>query len=148
MTESACEQCPWRTSNQGKKTAWGFYTKANLKRLWRGLCGRLKALQPQSCHLTDPSNEDHVAAGASEGAKAKECPGSVIIMIRENHILNRYLDEDGRRGFARYSRDRFGFNRDGACWWAARDIPLIGGPPMPKVLDDPEVGVPDWLVLR
>lgn len=149
MSERACEQCPWRTSNQGKRTAWGFYTKENLRRLWRGLCGRRQQLQPQSCHLTDPSHEDHVKAGASEKATAKECPGSVIVMIRENNILGKYLeDAGGPDGFRLYSRERFGLNREAACWWTTRGIPLVGGPALPDVNDDSEIGVPDWLTAR
>ena len=75
-----CDQCPWRLANHGKKHKFGFYTKANLRRLWNQVRGGGTA---QSCHLTDPSHPDHVAVGAKPGATAQECPGAVILVLRE-----------------------------------------------------------------
>src|ERR1700681_4104072 len=80
MSEKPCDQCPWRLANQGKKHPFKFYTKQNLRRLWKEVRGGGNA---QSCHLTDPSHPNHVAVGAKSGAKAKECSGSVIVVLRE-----------------------------------------------------------------
>ena len=97
MTEltKPCAQCPWRRSNQGKKHAFGFYTKANLRRLWNQVRGGGNA---QSCHLTDPSHPDHIAVGAKADSEARECPGSVIVVKREIAKMankDRVIDSEG-----------------------------------------------------
>ena len=62
---------------------------------------------PQSCHLTDHSYPDHLAAGASPTAITRECAGSVMLVLREMGQLarpggdpDRYLEErpDGLTG--------------------------------------------------
>jgi hypothetical protein len=52
-------------------------------------------------------------------------------------------------GVARYQvrRRRHGLTRDGVVYWVVSRIlhggmPLIGGPKIPEVEDDPEVGLP------
>ena len=72
-----CPRCPWRIANHGKRTPGGFYTKKNLQRLWSQV---RRGLKPQSCHMTDPSHPDHVAAGAPLSAQVHECPGSVALV--------------------------------------------------------------------
>ncbi len=78
--ERPCAECPWRLSNHGRRTSAGFYRKDNLRRLWNEVRG---GGLPQSCHPTDPNHPDHVAAGAKPGSTPKECPGSVIVILRE-----------------------------------------------------------------
>ena len=143
-----CEHCPWRISNHGKRTPWGFYTKANLKRLWhqirtggRGEGGR------QSCHPTDPSHPDHIAAGAKAGAEAQECPGSVILVFREFEKLqacgNGVITPEAITVYQRQHRD--GLTKSGLQYWLIMryqfgGVPLIGGPKIPEV-DMTEEGI-------
>lgn len=148
--KTACANCPWRLSNQGKRTPWGFYTKANIKRLWNGL----RRGGSQSCHPTDPTHPDHVAAGAKPGAQPQECPGSVIVVLRE---VRRMADPSGcvlPEGIVRYKqeRKRHGLTKRGLVYWLVHRIhmggvPMVGGPKLPEVnLDDPEVGLPPELI--
>jgi hypothetical protein len=143
-----CAQCPWRLSNQGTRSPGAFYTKANLRRLWRQVRGGGK---PQSCHLTDPSHPDHVAAGARPGATAKECPGSVVLVLREIHKVK---DERGVVGggdsIKRYlATRRRGLTKTGLLYWIVQrilfaNVPLMNSDgPLPDVdVDDPEIGLP------
>ncbi len=141
-----CAQCPWRLSNQGKKHKFGFYTKTNLRRLW----GQIRrGGGEQSCHLTDPSHPDHVAVGAKPGATTKECPGSVIIVLRE---IRKMAGPDGRIEDPKpyFRANPHGITKDGARYWLLTRMlwaskRIIGGPPLPEVdEDDPEIGRPEW----
>jgi hypothetical protein len=140
-----CEQCPWRLANQGKKHKHSFYTKTNLRRIW----GQLRRGGDQSCHLTDPSHPDHIEAGAKPGSKAKECPGSVIVVLREvaqmsenntvtNGAVKKYLT----------TRKRYGLTKRGILFWVVSRIqfggvPFIGGSKLPMVdVNDKEIGLP------
>lgn len=144
-----CEQCPWRLNNQGKRHKHSFYTKKNLQRLWNQI---RKGGGKQSCHLTDPSHPDHIAVGAKLGANTQECPGSVIIVMRE---LNRMGDEKGHindRTLIRYFKERKqrGITKQGVRYWvlsrfAAGDTPFIGEGKLPDVRDDSEIGLPEEL---
>lgn len=81
----ACSHCPWRISNQGKRSPDGWYTAANLRRLWT----RLRNGDAMTCHPTDPENpltEAQKAAGfreAKKGGKTRECTGYLILQQRE-----------------------------------------------------------------
>jgi D-serine deaminase-like pyridoxal phosphate-dependent protein len=58
-----------------KPHRFGFYTKANLRRLWRQIRGADPlGCTAQSCHLTDPQHPHHIAVGAKAGATAQETP--------------------------------------------------------------------------
>ena len=141
-----CAQCPWRLSNQGKPHKFGFYTKGNLRRLWNQIRG---GGREQGCHLTDPSHPDHVAVGAKPGAKAQECPGSVIVVLRE---AKKMANADGRiepEGVERYmATRRNGLKKNGIAYWLISRIqlggvPIVGGPKLPEVdVDDTEIGLP------
>lgn len=147
-----CARCPWRLANQGKKHPFQFYSAANLRRLWNQI-RKADGGDAQSCHMTDPSHPDHVAAGAKPGAKAQECPGSVILVKRE---LRRMADEKGvisPEGWQRYrqKRPKRGLTKTGMQWWAVARIAfagsILGGPKLPEVdIDDPEIGLPPTLV--
>ncbi len=148
MGSVACAQCPWRLSNQGKKHKSGFYTAKNLRRLWNQI---RNGGNQQSCHLTDPSHPDHIEAGAKPGARAKECPGSVLVVLRE---VSRMADAKGvvtPEGVDRYAATRKGgLTKQGIRYWciqriAMGHVALLGGPPMPDVADDPAVGLPEAL---
>jgi hypothetical protein len=143
-----CNQCPWRLENQGKRHSHSFYTKKNLTRLWNLL---RRGGAPQSCHMTDPSHPDHLAVGCKETAEARECPGSVILVLREvrqmadeNNVVKAKRIEEYRR-----SRKR-GLTQAGLAYWLLARIqlggvPLIGGPKLPDVEEDDAVGLPVYL---
>lgn len=143
-----CAQCPWRTENQGTPSPGGFYTRANLTRLW-GQIRRGGGMQ--SCHLTDPSHPDHLAAGCSENAKARECPGSVLLVLREVAQMadaGGHVNEVGVRQY-RAARRR-GLTREGLLYWLISRIqlggvPFLGGPKVPEVDEDEGVDLPDYL---
>lgn len=158
--ERPCPQCPWRKANQGKPSPGGFFTKKNLTRLWRQLrAGERGNFQAQSCHLTDPSHPDHVAAGAHPNAKAKECPGSVILVKREILLISSLSEQkpdtnniDGNGIEAYLKQRRRGLSRASLMFWLVQriqfaDQPMFGAPAMPEVdVDDPEIGLPDYLL--
>lgn len=115
-----CAQCPWRIANHGKRTPGGFYTKKNLQRLWSQV---RRGLHPQSCHMTDPSHPDHVAAGAALSAQVHECPGSVALVAREVEKLNALQGD-----FKAYRKETpKGLTRSGVFYWLDRY--LFGGTP-------------------
>lgn len=153
MTEpvsSPCDACPWRLKNQGKRTPWGFYTKANLTRLWNEL---RSGGTPQSCHPTDPSHPDHCAAGAKPGATPKECAGSVILVMREMKRMATPEGNINETEIARYRKERrrgLKYPRGIRYWLLERysfaGVPLVGGAKLPIVdADDAEVGLPPHL---
>lgn len=145
-----CAHCPWRIANHGKRTPWGFYTKANVRRLWNQI-RRGTTATAQSCHPTDASHPDHVAAGAKVGAQAQECAGSVILVYREFERLAS-CGADGKtidagaidRYLARYKAD--GLTRSGILHWLVGryqfgGVPFMGsGPKLPEV-DMAEEGI-------
>ena len=145
-----CTQCPWRLSNQGKKSKWGFYTKKNILRLWNEIRGGGGI---QSCHMTDPCHEDHLAAGCKAGAKTRECAGSVIVILRELDLLKRpdrqpIEPEDADRYLATRKK---GFTKMGLLYYlisrmSMGGVPFLGGPKLPSVnVDDEEIGLPNYL---
>lgn len=148
MKTSACAQCPWRLSNHGKRHPHGFYTKKNLQRLWNQI---RNGGYPQSCHLTDPSHPDHIKVGAKPGAKAQECPGSVILIKRELLSLCSKDHEVDNDKLADYLRDKkHGLTKNGLRYWLlGRASQLAGTPfgdqPLPDVEEDPEIGLPEYL---
>lgn len=144
--KTPCANCPWRISNHGKRTPWGFYKLANLKRLWNGI----RRGGPQSCHPTDPNHADHIAAGAKPGSEPQECPGSVVLVLREcekiasydnNTISPKSLD-------VYFKKHQDGLTRAGVMYWVIgrqqfAGVPFVGGPKLPKVdVSDVEIGRP------
>lgn len=147
LTRKPCDQCPWRRANQGKRHKFGFYTMSNLRRLWNQI---RKGGGVQSCHLTDPSHPDHVAVGAKECAKALECPGSVIVVLREiGTMANAEGVVDGSDLPAYFKRrKKHGLTKTGVLYWCVSrmqmgGVPFFGGPKMIDVEDDPAVGLPE-----
>lgn len=131
-----CEHCPWRIANHGKRTPWGFYTKANLRRLWNGI---RNGGAPQSCHPTDPSHPDHIAAGAKEGATPQECPGSVILVFREMEKIQALgrgtIDPAAIDRYVQLHRD--GLTKRGMMYWIVGRYQfggtILGGPKLPEI---------------
>lgn len=147
--KTPCAQCPWRRSNQGKPHFGSFYTRANLRRLWNQI--RNGGLQ-QSCHLTDASHPDHVAAGARESTTTQECPGSVVLVTRELQLVVKLggTDRIEHDGIVKYGRVRKrGITKRGFQYWVVQRIafagkPFVGAPAIPDVPDPgDEVGIPD-----
>ena len=150
-----CAQCPWRLSNQEKKHKFGFFTAKNLRRLWKQVRGAdPQGCMPQSCHLTDPSHPAHIAVGAKPGAKAQECPGSVILVLRE---IGKMADAEGvvrDYGLKKYLATRKGgLTKAGIRYWlvnrigAKGHVVFGGGGPLPEVdQNDPEIGLPEGWV--
>lgn len=103
--KSPCVGCPWLIKNHGRRTADGWYTKANLLRLWGGI--RTGEAPGMTCHPTDPDNPVSEAGSAQglksapEGAVTRECAGSIIIQQRE---LDLYQRADG--DFSAYRKGR------------------------------------------
>lgn len=144
-----CEQCPWRLSNQGKRHFGSFYSKANLTRLWRQV---RSGGGVQSCHLTDPSHPDHITAGCKENAEPRECPGSVILVMREIGQMKNADNEVTNEGVLDYlNRRKKGITKVGVVYWIIGRIlhggaPVIGGPKMIEVdVTDEEIGLPHYL---
>ncbi len=83
-----CAACPWRTTNHGRRHPDGWYTKANLKRLWAGL--RTGEATGMTCHPTDPVNPAPTGrplAKAPDGADFYECAGAHAIRQVEIRLL-------------------------------------------------------------
>lgn len=144
-----CDRCPWRIVNQGKRTPWGFYSKRNLRRLWNQIRG---GGAPQSCHPTDPSHPDHIEAGAKPDSEAQECPGAVILVLRELELMASYgrdghtIDDQAVPAYLKAHRD--GLTKQGIAYWALARIslggvPFLGGPKLPPVnTEEPGIGRP------
>ena len=140
-----CEACPWRKENHGKPHPGGFYTKTNLTRLWNQI--RRGGL-PQSCHRTDPRHPDHKAP---PNAKPQECPGSVILVLREieSMLVGRLLDTPGIVAY--HARRKKGLTKKGILYWAVSRItlgkvPFMGDTPLPPVdLQDKRIALPAYL---
>lgn len=148
--KNPCPQCPWRTSNQGKRHFGHFYTKVNLRRLWNQI---RKGGGMQSCHLTDPQHPDHIAAGCKEDSVARECPGSVILVLREVAKManeKNVVDTPGMEAYQK-SRKKYGLTKSGLRYWLIERIQMggvafFGGPKLPEVnVDDAEIGLPEDL---
>jgi len=147
--ETPCVQCPWRRSNQGKRHPGSFYTRANLTRLWNQI---RKGGAGQSCHLTDTRNPAHIAAGAKDVGEIRECPGAVVLVLREARAMQGSAKIVGKEEVAAYlaSRKR-GLNRGGILYWiisriAMANVPFVGGPALPNVdVDDQAIGLPSYL---
>lgn len=150
-TPTACKACPWRLANQGKRHPDGWYTKANLRRLWAGL----RRGEDMSCHPTDPANpvSDQAREQGYREAPAhsdvRECVGSVLLRQREMVLLDRNYDND----MASYrSRRPRGLTKEGIAAVALRAAlggTILGGARMPRPdLNDTEIGygpLGEWL---
>lgn len=84
--ETPCAQCPWRTANHGKRHPDGWYTKANLSRLW----AQLRRGEAMTCHPTDPTNPlPPGARKVPETTTTRQCTGAIILQQRELMRLQR-----------------------------------------------------------
>jgi hypothetical protein len=103
----------------------------------------------QSCHPTDPSHPDHIAAGAKPGAEPQECPGAVILVLRECEKVASYgangntIDPAAIDTYLKRHKD--GLTKTGLMYWVVSRIqfggvPFVGGPKLPEV-DVAEAGI-------
>lgn len=135
---SPCAQCPWRKSNQGKPHPDGWYSKANLLRLWNGL--RSGDAPGMTCHPTDPTNP--LPEGWKEVPKEterRECAGSLILIIRELKVL-----EKEQENYRKISPGRRGLTPEGIAHWVLGRIKFAGtimgtGTAIPNIADDQDV---------
>lgn len=137
---SPCAACPWRVSNQSKRHPDGWYTKANLARLWAGL----RRGEDMSCHPTDrdnPVSQQAAAAGyraAPAHATKRECIGAQILKQREFMRLQ----DDCHAHVALYRQEHpKGLTRDGVLAMVNRAV--FGGSPLAAKLPTPDLNEPD-----
>jgi hypothetical protein len=141
-----CASCPWRRSNQDKHHPHGWYTKANLRRLWNGL--RTGKAPGMTCHPTDDRIElPEGAKAVPAGIEVRECAGAILLVIRELRKLEAAAGS-GETQVQNYFRStERGFTRRGLKYWVARAI--FGGTPLalaiPNVSEDSEIHRPDLL---
>ena len=133
-----CAQCPWRTSNHGRRHPGSWYTKANIRRLWTGM----RRGEMMSCHPTDPRNP--VPDGmrpAPSNVVTRECAGAHVLIQREMSLIEGLAREAPEgTGWAIYRRLRpRGLTRDGLLSYMERitfgGVPLVGPPHKPTAMD-------------
>lgn len=149
---SPCKACPWRLANQGTRHPDGWYSKANLRRLW----AKLRRGEMMSCHPTDPGlvlspkAQEAGYQAAPEHAQVKECVGAHVLTQRE---FMRFQDDAGADFRAYWQLNPRGLTRTGLAALLAQalfggTIAGDGAPKLPKPnLNDPEIGfewVGDW----
>jgi hypothetical protein len=144
-----CAQCPWRLANQGTPHPHGFYTKANLRRLWGGL----KRGERMTCHPTDPEMAEFEGyEKTADREVTHECAGALIIVQREFMRAQRAMQEadaEGKRdGLKRYrAAHPKGLMRDGV--FAVVERAMFGGSALDRLamakpdLNEPGIGHPD-----
>lgn len=139
-TPTPCSACPWRKSNHGKPTPhgalqYGWYTKANRRRLWQGL--RTGNAPGMTCHPTDARNP--LLPGAKpvpDTTTPRECAGALLLIIRELRLL-----EADTKGY--FKANPTGLTKYGMQWWAlSRSVfagTPMGGPPIPPIAEDSDI---------
>jgi len=133
-----CSACPWRTANQGQRHPGGWYTKANLRRLWT----KLRDGDAMTCHPTDPENP--LPPGfdpVPEGATLHECTGALILQFREVHIMNFLTTEELGGSRAYRQMPRRGMTVNGLATMVTRFIGWPGTQPIPRDLNLNEPGI-------
>lgn len=119
--KNPCKDCPWRTSNQGKRHKDGWFTKANRDRLW----AQMRRGESMTCHMTDQDNP--VPEGyktVPETATTHECAGALILQQREFMKLQEECEADIPTYRKRWPR---GLTKDGIMTILHRH--LYGGQP-------------------
>lgn len=122
--DTPCAQCPWRTTNHGKRHPDGWYTVANRARLW----ARLRRGDDMTCHPTDPENPVPEGTRAvPEATQTRECAGAIILKQRELWYF-----QEVYKSLAAYRKARpSGLTRDGLAEMVSRmlfgGVPMIGG---------------------
>ena len=146
----ACDDCPWRRSNAGRKTKGGWYTKKNIRRLWAGL--RSGDAPGMTCHPTDADHDTEDGSQAvPDGTQAKECYGSLLLVGREMNSFSGLCETAAAgQGFKLYKSLRpKGLTRYGLMHWTERFMlghTIFGGNiPLPRTFDeDADIQHPDF----
>lgn len=108
-TVGPCKSCPWLLTNQGRRTAHGWYTKANLQRLWAGL----RRGERMTCHATDPDNQPLPGSpDVPEGVVTRECTGALVLVQRELQRVADDLESGGNLSVYRRQNPK-GLTREG-----------------------------------
>lgn len=164
-TPRACAACPWRLSNQGTPHPHGFYSTANLRRLWNGL--RLGNAPGMTCHPTDPRMAEFEGyEKTAEREQAHECAGSIVLLVREAQRLQAFcldVEDEEAAGVALRAGEALRRYRAAVRSPLSRGVLadvvwrfLAGGTPIarslgavtPDSVNDPDVGYPaglgDW----
>lgn len=151
--DSPCGPCPWRTANHGRRSAkvtgvevGGWYTKANLRRLWAGL----RRGEMMVCHPTDPRHPTLPGKRPTPAnTTPRECAGAHLLLQRELDIAQRLMKaHPGENAVRLYRRLRpGGLTRDGLAAYMHRvvfgGVPLVGGcqkTPRPNLHEPCSVG--------
>lgn len=143
----ACDACPWRQSNQGKRTSGGWYTKANLRRLWNGL--KTGDAPGMTCHPTDPDNPpSDEGKQAKPGAETHECYGALLLIAREVRLATELCETHQGDAFKEYRKLRpKGLNKWGMAHWIMRwaaPTPFTGGVLPTEITEDDDIQHPDF----
>lgn len=142
-----CSHCPWRIENQGKRHPGGWYTKANLRRLW----AKLRRGESMTCHPTDPANPLPEGWPAPPpAARTLECAGSLILQQREFMRFQECMvgSADSKETWRKYrARHPRGLTLEGMGRVLERA--MFGGTPIGGLkmrrpnLEEPGIGHPD-----
>lgn len=138
-----CSACPWRKSNHGKRNAGGWYTKANLRRLWAGL----RRGERMSCHPTDQRMNDDPGQTVEvpDHVQPRECAGALLMVQRELNLLEALDKTEPEPVRAYLSQRPRGLTRRGLGANIQRAmLPWPGEVPFVAVQDTPDVGLP-WI---
>ena len=98
-----CKTCPFLRSNQGKRTAGGFYSRRNLQRMW----ARIRQGELLICHSTDPEawvtgSPTCPKKGQIKPGNEQACRGALYMVKREDKTLLKSIDAG--TGFSGYAR--------------------------------------------
>lgn len=133
VAPNPCSDCPWRTSNHGRRHADGWFTKRNRERLWAGI----RRGEHMSCHPSDP-----MMTSGREDDDVRPCAGAFVLVMREFHAFQHDHTGDAAAYVRAHPR---GLTKVGLFRWVERiffGVGLLpGGPrPYPNRFDDcPEV---------
>lgn len=89
-TVHICATCPWIKANQGRRIPEvdrpaGWYTKANLRRLWTGL----RHGHEMICHSTDPTANTYGGKPGIKPGKEQVCAGALTLLIQNINAVSR-----------------------------------------------------------
>ena len=85
IERSVCSSCPFRVSNHYKRVPKGWYSEANLARLWRGVSEgrRLACTEFESVPESTPAEPT-----SGQRAAQRECAGALYLVLRHLEAVN------------------------------------------------------------
>jgi hypothetical protein len=84
-TLRVCESCPFLKRNHRQRHDAGWYTVANLRRLWNGL--RTSNAPGMVCHSTDPESKFYGGKGDVKPGKKSECAGVLLLILQNMNAI-------------------------------------------------------------